>query len=123
MKLLWLTLGGALGALMRYVFSGFVYKFMGVSFPYGTLAVNLIGCFIMGFSISLAETRFIISPNIRMFLMIGFLGAFTTFSTFMLETDNFLRDGEMMRTFMNVFLSIMLGFVCLRIGSFAGKLL
>ncbi len=123
MKLLWLTLGGALGALMRYIFSGFVYKFIGVGFPYGTLAVNLVGCFIMGFSITLAETKFIISPNIRMFLMIGFLGAFTTFSTFMLETDNFLRDGEMVQTFMNVFLSIVLGFVCLRIGAFAGKLL
>ena len=123
MKLLWLTLGGAFGALMRYVFSGFVYKAVGTGFPYGTLAVNLIGCFIMGFFVALAETRFIISPNVRMFLMIGFLGAFTTFSTFMLETDNLLRDGEMMRTFMNVFVSITLGFVCLKIGSLVGKLL
>jgi len=123
MKLLCLTLGGALGALIRYVLSGFVYKVIGTDFPYGTLAVNLIGCFVMGFSIALADTKFVIGPNMRLFLMIGFLGAFTTFSTFMLETDNLLKDSEMIRTFMNVFMNVVVGFIVLRAGIFVGKLL
>jgi len=123
MKLIFLALGGALGALMRYGLSGFVYKLIGTDFPYGTLVVNLTGCFFMGVSIALAETKFVIGPNLKLFIMIGFLGAFTTFSTFILETDNLLRDSEMARTFMNVFLNVIVCFVFLRIGAFVGKLI
>ncbi|MFH1395248.1 MAG: fluoride efflux transporter CrcB [Candidatus Omnitrophota bacterium] len=123
MKLFYLATGGALGALLRYFLSGVVYKFIGTAFPYGTLTVNMAACFVMGFLMSLAETKLVLSPNIRVFLMIGFLGAFSTFSTFMFETDNLMRDSEMMKAFINVGLSIFCGFLMLRLGVFAGKFL
>ncbi|MBU0683705.1 MAG: fluoride efflux transporter CrcB [Candidatus Omnitrophota bacterium] len=123
MKLLYLATGGALGAVLRYFLSGRVYKFMGTAFPYGTLMVNMAACFIMGFLMSFAETKFVLSPNIRIFLMIGFVGAFSTFSTFIFETDNLIKDSEMMKALMNVGLSIFCSFLMFRVGAIAGRFL
>ncbi len=89
-----LILGGALGTVARYVLAGAVYRAWGTAFPYGTLAVNLTGCFLVGVLTVLSEEKFILGPAGRVFLMIGFCGAFTTFSTFILETANLMKDGE-----------------------------
>ncbi|MFA5336212.1 MAG: fluoride efflux transporter CrcB [Candidatus Omnitrophota bacterium] len=117
-----LLIGGALGTVSRYAMSIIVYRAAGADFPYGTLAVNLTGCFLMGFLAAITEERFVFGSNIRVFLMIGFCGAFTTFSTFILETANLIKDGESSRALLNVLLSVIVGFMVFRLGLLAGEL-
>lgn len=121
----WLALiaGGTLGTLARYLFGGCVYQVLGASFPYGTLLVNLTGCWLIGFFVVLSEEKFLLGPTARIFLMIGFCGAYTTFSTFMLETANLMKDGENLRALMNVLLSVFLGFAALRIGILSARII
>ena len=123
MKLLSLIIGGASGTVARYIFSGAIHRVAGASFPYGTLVVNLVGCFLLGFLATIAQEKFLLGTNARLFLMIGFCGAFTTFSTFMLETFTVIRGGESLRAFLNVSLSVMLGFLLLRIGVFFAEVI
>lgn len=118
-----LIAGGVLGTLARYAGSGAVYRMMGERFPYGTLAINLLGCFLIGLFFSLSENRGALSPNARLFLMTGFCGAFTTFSTFMLETHQLLRDGQNFLAFANIAVSILAGFLFFRVGTFLGQVL
>lgn len=118
-----LMIGGITGTIARYLLAGFVYETMGTTFPYGTLIVNLVGCFIIGFLASLAEDKFILGPQARILLMVGFCGAFTTFSTFMLETANLMKDGENLRAFLNVALSVVLGFLLFKLGTILGDLI
>jgi CrcB protein len=120
-KIISLVIGGALGTTLRYFFSGTIYRITGADFPYGTLAVNIIGCFIIGFLISITETKFILGPNSKLLLMVGFCGAFTTFSTFILETANLLKDGQVSRAFLNMFVSLILGFIFLKAGMIIGE--
>ena len=122
-KWLNLILGGVTGTVARYVLAGAVYQMLGTSFPYGTLVVNLTGCFAIGFLAALAEEKLLLSPEARMLLMVGFCGAFTTFSTFMLETANLMKDGEMAKAFVNVAASVVIGFVVFRLGMLAADLL
>jgi len=122
-KLVYLTIGGVTGTFARYFLSGFIYKFTGTNFPYGTLAINLIGCFLIGIFASLSEERSILSPDMRVMLMAGFCGAFTTFSTFMLESGNLIKDGEWLRAFGNVFLSLFIGYLLFRLGIWLGKII
>jgi len=122
-KFLNLIIGGAVGTIARYFLAGTVYRFMGTSFPYGTLIVNVSGCFILGFLASLADKRFILNPDVRILLMIGFCGAFTTFSTLIFETDNLVRNGQAIRAFSNIFVSVILGFILFRVGSFLGEII
>lgn len=121
----WISLivGGTLGTLARYILAGAVYRFYGTDFPYGTLVVNLVGCFLIGFFVVLSETKFLLGPNARVLLMIGFCGAFTTFSTYILESANLIRDGETLRALLNLVGSVVLGFVCFRLGILAGEAL
>ncbi|MBI1884550.1 MAG: fluoride efflux transporter CrcB [Chlamydiae bacterium] len=121
MKWLCLTLGGIAGTFARYVLAGLVYEITGTSFPYGTLIVNLTGCLIIGFLAALSEEKFLLGPNARFLLMVGFCGAFTTFSTFILETSHLIKDGENLRALWNVFSSIMIGFFIFRLGFFIGE--
>ena len=94
-NLLWVALGGSIGAMLRYVISGQVQWLSGsAEFPYGTLAVNLIGCLAIGLLSYLAETRALFSPEFRLMVFIGVLGAFTTYSTFANESFSLLRDGR-----------------------------
>lgn len=85
--------GGALGALARYVASGWVQSVTGDFFPWGTLAVNVVGCAALGFLMTWLQGS-VASPELRQLVTIGFLGSFTTFSTFSYETFAMLRDGE-----------------------------
>ncbi|MEA3304064.1 MAG: fluoride efflux transporter CrcB [Pseudomonadota bacterium] len=106
MQLLMVGAGGATGAIGRYLLSSWVYSLTGRAFPWGTLAVNLLGSLLMGFlSVWLLE-RMTLSPEIRALLMVGFLGAFTTFSTFSLETLLLLEEGAVARAGFNIAASV-----------------
>ncbi len=111
-----LAAGGILGTFARYFLSGAAHRIFGITFPFGTLAVNLAGCFAIGFLAVLAEEKFLLGPAARVFLMIGFCGAFTTFSTLILETSNLAKDGESLYALMNIALSVILGFLVFRLG-------
>ena len=121
-KWVYFLLGTVAGGFARYGLACLVYGWMGTRFPYGTLAVNLIGCFLMGFFDGLAEEKFLLGPNVRILLMTGFCGAFTTFSTFMLETSDLLKAGEFVRASLNVWISLVAGFVLFLSGNFLANL-
>jgi len=109
-KLLLIGTGGFLGSVLRYLVSGSVQAAsQSVAFPYGTLAVNVIGCFFIGFLSELAESRSLFSPDTRAFLVVGILGGFTTFSAFGNETMNLLRDGERTLAMVNVGAQMLFG--------------
>ena len=118
-----LIIGGSLGTIARYMVAGFVYSIFGTTFPYGTLVVNLSGCFIIGLLSALAEEKFLLGSSVRVMLMIGFCGAYTTFSTLILETNNLVHDGEMVRAFMNLFISVLAGFIIFRAGVLIAEIL
>lgn len=107
--------GGAIGTVCRYLLSGFDYKFSEGTFPVSTMLINLIGSFVIGILWGIFE-RSAISPNIRIFIFIGVLGGFTTFSTFCLENFHFIRSGELRFMLWNVLLSNVLGIIFVFIG-------
>ncbi len=110
MKYLLIFLGGGIGAVLRYWMQGLIYSRTGADFPYGTLVVNVLGCFIIGLLMISLEERFLAMPSLRLFLTIGILGGFTTFSSFSYETLALFREGEMLRALLNVGSSV---FACL----------
>jgi len=120
-KFLYLIVGGAVGTVARYLLSGFVYRIAGFAFPYGTLVVNLVGCFIIGFLVSISDNKFMLGTNAKLLLMIGFCGAFTTFSALIMETNGLIKDGESFRAFMNVLVSVVFGFIVFRLGVLLGE--
>ena len=122
LKLAYLTIGGITGTFARYFLSGFIYRFTGTDFPYGTLVINLMGFFLIGIFATLSDEKLVLGPDMRVMLMAGFCGAFTTFSTFMLETGNLVKDGEWIRALGNVLLSVIIGFILFRLGVWLGKL-
>src|SRR3990172_3958479 len=93
-KLLLIAIAGAVGTLCRYGLGGIVQKAFGSSFAWGTVTVNLVGCLLFGLVWALAENRLNISGQVRVFIFIGFFGAFTTFSTFAFETARMLDDSQ-----------------------------
>jgi fluoride exporter len=108
----WLVIGvgGFIGSVLRYLVSAYVQQLsQSVRFPYGTLVVNLVGCFIIGFLSQLADARGVFTADARAFVFIGLLGGFTTFSTFGNETLNFLRAGENFPALLNLGAHIFLG--------------
>lgn len=105
--ILYIAIFGALGCLSRYFISGWVYTLLGIGFPYGTFAVNIIGAFTIGIIMEYSLYSEIISPNIRVALTIGFLGGFTTFSTFSYETFRLLEDGEFIIALLNILASVL----------------
>jgi len=100
--------GGALGSVMRFSVSNAVYVWLGRGFPYGTLSVNLIGSFLIGIAFILLTERLTLGSELRAFILIGFLGAFTTFSTFSLETLALLQQGLLIKALLNILLSVAL---------------
>ena len=115
---LWIALGGALGSVARFWFSGVVARHFGETFPLGTLVVNVTGSFVIGFFSTLTDPqgRLMVSPSLRQFFTIGVLGGYTTFSSFSLQTLNLARDGEWWHAGLNVFLSVVSCLVAVWLG-------
>jgi len=109
--------GGFLGALARYGLSGVVHRYFSyTTFPVGTLTVNLVGCLLIGILAGLVEARQLFGPEARAFALIGILGGFTTFSTFGYESFALLRDGEYLRSGVNIGLNVVLGLALVWLG-------
>ena len=113
--------GGAMGALLRFWMSTGIYNVFGRGFPYGTLAVNVLGSLLMGFLYVLLIDKLPLGPNWRAALLVGLLGAFTTFSTFSMETLNLIEEGELTRAMLNVALSVVLCLLAAWLGVLAGR--
>jgi CrcB protein len=112
--------GGFVGAVLRYIMSGFVQNLtQSVTFPHGTLAVNITGCFLMGIFSHLIEAQAGMTAEMRLFLMVGFLGSFTTYSTFSHETLNLLQDHGLSLALINIGTHIILGLSAVLLGRFA----
>ena len=109
--------GGFLGAVLRYAVGGLVHRQLTfATFPFGTLTVNLVGCFVIGAVAGLAEARQVLGPEARLFVLIGLLGGFTTYSTFAFETYAMLRDGEILRAALNVGVHVVFGLTLVWLG-------
>jgi CrcB protein len=115
-----IAIGGAVGAIVRYLVSGATYNRLGTDFPYGTLLVNLIGCFLIGFLARYFED-IVVSPQTRALILTGGIGAFTTFSTYGLESVNLWREGEMWLALLNVVASNGLGILFVILGFFLAQ--
>jgi CrcB protein len=113
--------GGALGALLRYWTSLAVHSKLGAGFPYGTLTVNVIGSLLMGFLYVWFVDRMAMGPAVRGFLFIGVLGAFTTFSTFSLETLNLIESGQPGKAILNVVISVIVCVTAAGLGVLAAR--
>lgn len=117
----YVAIGGAFGALARYGLSGWVQARAGGEFPWGTFVVNALGSLVLGFVLRVAES-IVIAPEMRAFVAIGILGAFTTFSTFSYETVALLQDGEWARAGAYALGSLLLGLAAILIGFQAADL-
>ena len=120
-EVLYLAFAGALGALSRYGLSGFTQRIMGAGFPYGTLIVNVLGCLIIGFVMQVGLTTDVIPRTLRVVITIGFLGAFTTFSSFSWETLRLMEDGAWLAASTNILANVILCLLAVYIGSAIGK--
>lgn len=121
MQALAIAAGGAVGALLRFWVSNGIYTLLGRTFPYGTLAVNVLGSLLMGVLYVLLVDKLILGPQWRAALLIGLLGAFTTFSTFSIETLNLLEEGEAIKALSNVLISVVLCIAAAWMGVLAGR--
>ena len=123
-KILMVEMGGFAGSVCRYLVSDLSHKLFNNSFfPYGTLTVNVIGCLLIGILGGITETRQIFTPEIRALILIGFLGGFTTFSTFGYEIFTVARDGQMAAALTNLLLHLLLGFGAVWLGFSMSKLI
>lgn len=118
LQILLVGAGGFLGSVLRYGLSGLVHRWVPfAAFPYGTLTVNLLGCLVIGLLAGLADSgRWGLGPELRLFLFIGLLGGFTTFSTFGYETFELVRDGELMRVAGSVLTHLLVGVAAVWLG-------
>jgi fluoride exporter len=119
--ILWVGLGGFLGANARYLLAGWAARRLGVYFPYGTLIINITGSFVLGFFLAFIELRTWIHPSARLFFSIGFVGAYTTFSTFTYESMALMQRGEMLLAGIYVFGSVMAGLIAVFAGIVLGR--
>jgi len=121
-RLIFIGLAGGAGTLMRYWLSEWVAKRFGETFPSGTLVVNLVGCFLAGSLFYLMFDRYLINPTVRTIVLIGFLGGFTTFSSFGLQTFTLLRDGEVGLALLNIAISNVAGLLLVWVGYSLAKI-
>lgn len=122
-KTIFIALAGLVGTLLRYWVSGVVARRFGETFPWGTMTVNLIGCFVTGAVFYLSEERFLINPTARTVILIGLLGGFTTFSSYGLQTFTLLRDGEFGLATVNLVVSNVCGLLMVWAGYVLSKAL
>lgn len=106
-------LGAGIGGVLRYWGSNYVYKFLPPTFPYGTLAVNVVGSFFLGMFIYFLDSNQLINQQVRVFLTVGICGGLTTFSTFSYETINFLKERDYLLAGSNIILNLFLTLVAL----------
>ena len=121
-KMILLACAGALGTLSRYALAGMVHKFTGHTFPFGTMLVNIIGCFLAGLIWSLAEGKITLSGEMRIIILVGFMGAFTTFSTYILESGELFRNAQYGLAFVNVLTQNIVGLSAMFAGIFLGRI-
>ena len=115
-----LGIGGFLGAVSRHLVSGYVQElFKAANFPFGTMVVNILGCFILGLLTQIAGAKDLIDPQTRLFLMVGFIGAFTTFSTFSVESANLFQSGQNFTAILYLIGSNILGIIFVFVGQAA----
>jgi len=120
-KLLWLAVAGAVGTLSRYGLGGAVQRIAGSVFPWGTLVVNGVGCLVFGVVWAVAGDRFTLSNELRTVILVGFLGAFTTFSSFVSEFGQMAMDAEWLRGVAYVLGQNVLGFAAFLLGTLIGR--
>ena len=114
---IYVAMGGAFGSVLRYLLSTWTQTISrSIDFPYGTLAVNLIGCFVIGFLSYLAESRGAFTVESRALIFVGILGGFTTFSSFGNETMNLFRDGQSLNALANVGANVIFGLILVWLG-------
>jgi len=120
-KYLMVGIGGFLGSILRFWLGGYIGNRMGTRFPYGTFIINCSGSFVIGFVVTLLAERTHWSPNWRYLIPIGFVGGYTTFSTFEYETLRAVQDGSLVIAGLNLLLSVVVGFLAVWMGVMAGQ--
>ena len=120
-RYLLVAIGGGTGALMRYVAASAIMTRFGGKFPLGTLVINVTGSFLIGFLMTMLTERLQLDPRWRLLLVVGFLGGYTTFSSFEWETYTAVRGGELWTGMLNVVSSVMLGYVAVSLGSMLAR--
>lgn len=123
LKLLAVAVGGSIGATTRYVVSTWAAERFGTGFPYGTLIVNVVGCFIIGVFMVATTEKFIINPYWRLIVTVGFVGGLTTFSSFSYETFQLIEDSGLTLVMYNILSNLVLGFLATWLGMVAMRLL
>ncbi|QJW48559.1 fluoride efflux transporter CrcB [bacterium BFN5] len=122
-EIILVLVGGGIGSVSRYLASNWAVQRLGAEFPYGTLLVNVVGCFIIGAFMVLTTEKLTISPYWRLLVAVGFLGGLTTFSSFSYETLKLMQDANFLRAFYNVGLNVVLGFLAAWLGMGISRLL
>ena len=116
-------IGGFIGAIARFALGGYIAIRLGIRFPYGTFVINISGSFVIGFMLTMLAQNPAINPNWRYLIPIGFVGAYTTFSTFEYETLRSIQDGQMLIAMLYVSSSVIVGFIAVWLGVVAGRAL
>ena len=114
-------IGGFLGAIARFWLGSYIGERMGSRFPYGTFVINITGSFLIGLILTVLTDKTHLNPNWRYLVPLGFIGAYTTFSTFEYETLVRIQDGQLLTGSLNILLSVLLGFLAVWIGTMAGR--
>ena len=123
LKYLVIGAGGFTGAIARFAVATWIGQRWGRSFPLGTFAINVSGSFLIGLLMYLLTEKLMVNPQWRLFLVVGFLGAYTTFSTFEYETGKLVKDGEWILATLNVVGSVIAGFIALKTGEILAKIM
>jgi CrcB protein len=119
--ILYVAAAGALGAVSRYLLSGLTYRLLGSGFPYGTLFVNVVGSLLIGFIMQIGLSTDIMPQSLRVAITVGFLGAFTTFSTFSYETLSYIQEGVWMTAAVNIIANVAVCLLAALAGIIIGK--
>lgn len=121
--IIFVAIGGAAGSVLRYLNTLAINKFISHTYPFATFSINLLGCFIIGVLMGMIETKFIVNPNIKLLLVTGFCGGYTTFSTFSLENVLLLQGNHPFLALSYILGSLILGIIMTIIGLYIGKII